>query len=248
MDYVEVSQEIIINQIKYSIQMFELVQGDQIIYIGNHCNKNNIWIFFTSLYLGNIIYIYEDNISLEKFNIIACEYDYWINHQKQFKTNFKKLIIYNLIEKLNEEQLQKFKIYNVTSLSDVYGNYTIDNITINTLKKQKTKKEIDCKAKYIEQVLVLFNEMKYHVYLINYLVNTNVYVISYKYKKKQILNDLKAALNTEDVAVVVDAKHQCVTIRGIKDEESSTVTMEYSGKFLNEDVRKEFLGYVNIEL
>ena len=65
---------------------------------------------------------------------------------------------------------------------------------------------------------------------------------------RQILNDLKAALNTEDVAVVVDAKHQCVTIRGIKDEESSTVTMEYSGKFLNEDVRKEFLGYVNMEL
>jgi len=65
---------------------------------------------------------------------------------------------------------------------------------------------------------------------------------------RQILNELKLALNTEDVAVVVDAKHQCVTIRGIKDENSSTVTMEYSGKFLNEDVKKEFLGYVNMEL
>lgn len=65
---------------------------------------------------------------------------------------------------------------------------------------------------------------------------------------RQILNELKQVLNTNDVAVVVDTKHQCVTTRGIKDENSSTVTMEYSGKFLNEDYRKEFLGYVNMEL
>ncbi len=65
---------------------------------------------------------------------------------------------------------------------------------------------------------------------------------------RQIVDELKKALNTEDVAVVIDTKHMCVTTRGIKDHESSTVTMEYSGKFQEEDVRKEFLGYINMEL
>lgn len=65
---------------------------------------------------------------------------------------------------------------------------------------------------------------------------------------RQIVDELKKALDTEDVAVVIDTKHMCVTTRGIKDHESSTVTMEYSGKFQDEDVRKEFLGYINMEL
>lgn len=65
---------------------------------------------------------------------------------------------------------------------------------------------------------------------------------------RQIINALKTALNTEDVAVVVDTKHLCVTTRGIKDQDSSTVTMEYSGRFLQKEVREEFLKYINMEL
>ncbi len=63
----------------------------------------------------------------------------------------------------------------------------------------------------------------------------------------QILNAMKIALDTEDVAVIVDAKHMCLVSRGIKDITSSTLTAEYSGKFLDEDVRKEFLGYINMD-
>ncbi|MGB4399334.1 MAG: GTP cyclohydrolase I FolE [Daejeonella sp.] len=60
----------------------------------------------------------------------------------------------------------------------------------------------------------------------------------------QISNFLKEALGTEDVAVIVDANHHCVSSRGIKDTGSSTVTAEYSGKFLNADTRNEFLKYI----
>lgn len=57
----------------------------------------------------------------------------------------------------------------------------------------------------------------------------------------QIADELKRVLNTEDVAVYIDAKHMCVQARGIQHEHSSTVTTEYSGKFLNENTRAEFL-------
>lgn len=60
----------------------------------------------------------------------------------------------------------------------------------------------------------------------------------------QIGNELKQVLETEDVAVVIDAKHMCVACRGVKDKESSTVTTHYSGKFKNDFTRSEFLKYI----
>lgn len=61
----------------------------------------------------------------------------------------------------------------------------------------------------------------------------------------QIANEIKAVLGTEDVAVVIDATHLCVAARGIKDVNSSTLTAEYSGKFLEESTRNEFLKYLD---
>jgi GTP cyclohydrolase I len=63
----------------------------------------------------------------------------------------------------------------------------------------------------------------------------------------QIVNELKKALNTEDVACVIDAKHLCVNSRGIRDIESSTVTSEFGGKFKEDKVRREFLDYIKLE-
>lgn len=57
----------------------------------------------------------------------------------------------------------------------------------------------------------------------------------------QIAAELKCVLKTEDVAVYMDAKHMCVEMRGIKHTQCSTVTTEYGGRFLNENVRAEFL-------
>jgi GTP cyclohydrolase I len=60
----------------------------------------------------------------------------------------------------------------------------------------------------------------------------------------QIAEELKKVLNTEDVAVVIDAKHLCVSSRGIQDESSSTLTASYSGKFKDSTTKEEFLKYI----
>jgi len=61
----------------------------------------------------------------------------------------------------------------------------------------------------------------------------------------QIANMLKEALGTEDVAVVVDAHHHCVSSRGIRDSGSTTLTAAYSGKFLELDIKNEFLNHIS---
>ena len=55
----------------------------------------------------------------------------------------------------------------------------------------------------------------------------------------QIANTLMEALDAKGVAVSIDATHQCMTMRGIKKEQASTVTNYYLGQF------KEDLGYQN---
>ncbi|MEO6851620.1 MAG: GTP cyclohydrolase I FolE [Mucilaginibacter sp.] len=60
----------------------------------------------------------------------------------------------------------------------------------------------------------------------------------------QIACELKAILETDDVAVVIDAVHLCVSSRGVKDTTSSTITAEYSGAFLDIATKSEFLKYI----
>ena len=61
---------------------------------------------------------------------------------------------------------------------------------------------------------------------------------------RQIAEALKAILDTEDVAVIIEAKHLCVSSRGIEDEQSSTVTADYHGAFQEDAVRSEFLSHI----
>ncbi|WPR76390.1 GTP cyclohydrolase I FolE [Algoriphagus sp. NG3] len=64
----------------------------------------------------------------------------------------------------------------------------------------------------------------------------------------QIGNELVEALGTDDVAVIMDADHMCVSSRGVKDTTSSTLTSFYSGKFeKDEQTRNEFLKYISLE-
>jgi GTP cyclohydrolase I len=62
----------------------------------------------------------------------------------------------------------------------------------------------------------------------------------------QIANYLKETLQTEDVAVIIDAHHLCVSSRGIQDITSSTITSSFNGKFNNEQTRNEFLAFSGI--
>ncbi len=61
----------------------------------------------------------------------------------------------------------------------------------------------------------------------------------------QIANELKKILQTEDIAIVMDAAHMCVSSRGVNDTNSRTGTAHFSGKFKNQDIKNEFLNYVN---
>ena len=61
---------------------------------------------------------------------------------------------------------------------------------------------------------------------------------------RQIVEALKEALDTKDVIVAMEAKHHCVSSRGIEDPHSTTVTLEYSGEFENQARRNEFMDYV----
>ena len=61
----------------------------------------------------------------------------------------------------------------------------------------------------------------------------------------QIANELREVLETEDVAVVMEAAHMCVSSRGVQDQNSKTITSQFYGKFQQEETRKEFLNYIN---
>ena len=60
----------------------------------------------------------------------------------------------------------------------------------------------------------------------------------------QIADDLKNTLQTDDVAVIIDAKHLCVSSRGIKDDTSATITSYYGGKFNTPTKINELLNYL----
>jgi GTP cyclohydrolase I len=62
----------------------------------------------------------------------------------------------------------------------------------------------------------------------------------------QIAEELKDILGTEDVAVIIDAKHLCVSSRGIKDDTSATVTSFYGGAFNTTAKIAELQNYLKL--
>jgi GTP cyclohydrolase I len=74
-------------------------------------------------------------------------------------------------------------------------------------------------------------------------------IVQFHSKKPQVqerLTDeiavaLKEALKIQDVAVMIEATHLCVAMRGVNDVNSSTITSHFGGKFQNEDLKAEFL-------
>ncbi len=61
----------------------------------------------------------------------------------------------------------------------------------------------------------------------------------------QVGKALQTVLQTQDVAVMMDAKHLCVSSRGVKDDSSSTITTFFGGKFQDEKRKMEFLKYID---
>jgi GTP cyclohydrolase I len=63
----------------------------------------------------------------------------------------------------------------------------------------------------------------------------------------QIFNELKTVLATDDVIVVMEAAHLCVSSRGIKDENSYTSTIQYGGIFNEKENRNDFFNMIKKE-
>lgn len=65
----------------------------------------------------------------------------------------------------------------------------------------------------------------------------------------QIKNCLQEVLNPIGVAVVIEAQHLCMSMRGIQKQNSVTTTSEFTGAFLkNENTRQEFMHLIGADL
>lgn len=61
----------------------------------------------------------------------------------------------------------------------------------------------------------------------------------------QILEAIKDSLNPVGVAVVIEAKHLCMMMRGVGKQNSVTTTSAFDGEFLKNTTRSEFLKLIN---
>ena len=63
----------------------------------------------------------------------------------------------------------------------------------------------------------------------------------------QIANTLMESLDAKGVAVTIDSTHQCMTMRGIKKEQASTVTNYYLGQFKDDlSFQNRYLRFISI--
>lgn len=64
----------------------------------------------------------------------------------------------------------------------------------------------------------------------------------------EIMNAIKETLNPLGVAVVIEAKHLCMMMRGVQKQNSSTTTSAFDGEFQNNSTRSEFLKLISSDL
>lgn len=64
----------------------------------------------------------------------------------------------------------------------------------------------------------------------------------------QILAAIQDTLQPLGVAVVIEAKHMCMMMRGVQKQNSTTTTSAFSGQFLQNETRSEFLRLISAEL
>jgi GTP cyclohydrolase I len=140
-------------------------------------------------------------------------------------------------------------------------------------KNKPDAKLFENKYKYnemlVEKDITFFSHCEHHFVPIygkahvSYISNGNVIglskinrIVQYFAKRPQVQerltmqigNELKEILGTEDVAVIIDANHMCVSSRGVGDVNSSTVTSFYGGKFeRDEQSRNEFMKYLTLK-
>ena len=64
----------------------------------------------------------------------------------------------------------------------------------------------------------------------------------------EIMNAIKDSLNPLGVAVVIEAQHLCMMMRGVQKQNSETVTSAFDGEFQKNSTRTEFLKLISSDL
>ena len=149
-------------------------------------------------------------------------------------------------------------------VKEIFGGLNTDNRPIPSTFKNKFKYG----EMLVEKNITLYSTCEHHLLPIvgfahvAYISNGTVVglskinrIVDYFSKRPQvqerlniqIVKELQKALNTNDVACVIDAKHLCVNSRGINDVHSSTVTAEFGGKFKEAQYRRDFLDFIKLE-
>jgi GTP cyclohydrolase I len=64
----------------------------------------------------------------------------------------------------------------------------------------------------------------------------------------QIRDCIQETLDAAGVAVVIECKHLCMSMRGIQKQNSVTTTSAFTGAFVNETTRAEFLRLITASL
>ena len=64
----------------------------------------------------------------------------------------------------------------------------------------------------------------------------------------QIRDCIQDTLNPSGVAVVIEAKHMCMQMRGVQKQNSVTTTSAFTGEFLKDATRKEFISLISSHL
>lgn len=59
----------------------------------------------------------------------------------------------------------------------------------------------------------------------------------------QIFYALQYILDTDDIALFIQAEHHCITMRGVNDHEVDNITYKFGGKFLEPSIKAEFLSF-----
>ena len=154
--------------------------------------------------------------------------------------------IYNLLEAIGENPNREGLIDTPKRVAKMYKEiFTYDNINYTTFQDQYDDivvvKDIEFTS-MCEHHLMPF----YGLIHIAYIPNGKIIGLSKlarvveKYSRKlqvqermtnDIYNELKEKLNTNDIAIYIEAKHMCMIARGVKKELSNTVTVKLDGLF-----------------
>ena len=149
-------------------------------------------------------------------------------------------------------------------VNELFGGLNPENMPVGSTFNNKYKYS----EMLVEKNITVFSTCEHHLLPIYgkahvaYFSNSNVIglskmnrIVDYFSRRPQVqerltiqvVKALQEILKTDDVACVIDAKHMCVNSRGIKDKDCSTVTGEFGGKFKDQSVKREFLGYIRTE-